>query len=93
MTKEEIKNKLDELIIELNLTLEEETEDANVFIDCNDWWDLIRKCSKARIIYEEINDLEWTYGETFKELTSVIDYYQDQIDEFKKACEEAKKEE
>lgn len=93
MYNEEIKNKLDELIIELEITLEKETEDANVFIDCDDWWDLIRKCSKARMIYEEINDLEWTTGETFKELTKIMDYYRDQIDEFKRQCEEAKKEE
>ena len=97
MTKEEIKNKLDELISELDCALADYTFDSNAFIDINDWYDLIHRCSKARHIWEQICEItNWEDDEYFKdeakEMDKVFDYYEDQISQFKQACEEAKKE-
>ena len=98
MTKEEIKNKLDELISELDYALADYTFDSNALIDVNDWYDLIRRCSKARNYWEQICEMVefWEDGDYYKderkELDSVIDEYESQIAEFKKQCEEAKKE-
>ena len=99
MDKKDIKEKLEELIIELNLALQRETDDSNVFIGCNDWYDLMRHCSKARNYWKQICDLEiWDvndddFKDSVKELDSIIDDYESQIAQFKKDCEEAKKEE
>lgn len=98
MTKEEIKNKLEELIINLDLALQKETDDSNVFIDCDDWYDLMRHCSKARNYWKQICDLEiWDvndddFKDSIKELDAIIDGYESQIKSFKEACEEAQKE-
>lgn len=97
MDKKDIKEKLEELIIELDLALQRETDDSNVFINCNDWYDLMRHCSKARNYWNQICDLEiWDvndddFKDSIKKLDSIIDDYESQIAQFKKACEEAKK--
>ena len=97
MTKEEIKNKLDELISELDYALADYTFDANALIDVRDWYDLMYRCSKAKHIWEQICDLAdyWEdddyYQDERKELDSIIDEYESQIKQFKEACEEAKK--
>lgn len=97
MTKEEIKNQLCELISNLDYALAAYTYDSNALININNWYDLIRHCSKANNYWQQICDLAdyWESDDYFKDevksLDEVIDYYEDQIKNFKEACEEAKK--
>ena len=90
MTKREIKNQLDSLIIELELHLQNETEDANCFIDVNDWWDLLNHCPKSQKTYQDLSTYENAYGHQPRDLTRLIRYYENQIKQFKKDCEDAK---
>lgn len=79
---------LDQLLIELDLRLNEITDDSAIYDNCQDAYDLIHKDRKAQQLYVEICKLlDYRMPEELKEILQTYDIeiknYHNQIEENK----------
>ena len=81
MTKKDFE-KMNDLIIDLELALEHETDDSMVYDDCYDWFDLLQHCDRSRKIYDELQDYLIAYDHTPRDLTKLENHYENQIKQY-----------
>lgn len=73
---------MNDLIIQLELSLQRETDDSNVFNDVYDWFDLLQHCDRSRKIYDKLQSYLIEYNHTPGSLTHIINDYEAQIENY-----------